>query len=289
MTFARLVLAATTNDPLPESPQARLPARPTAHAIIQYYMSNIYSLFPSFQETALYTALDDLYQEDDRVIKDSDCWMVYMVLAIGSTAQSRRYGDEYYTNGLEFVSRAMSYADGAFTPGYVTLIQSLLLLTQYSMLDPAHFDSWHLIGFTARAIVDLGFHQDPPMSSVSDKSALDMRRKIFYCVYALDRFVTLCPRENWQRLTWPIVPSVWFMLGRFRSLTIQSMLHSLNQSGREASLPAPDLSLGRSQQIRHFSCFSSDGPSLIGTRNSINQVLICFKTPYRIFGKCAST
>lgn len=187
MTFARLILAATTNGTLPESSQPRLPARQSAHAILQYYMSHIYALFPCFQETALLTALDDIYQQDDRVIKDSDCWMVYLVLAIGSTAQSRRHGDEYYNNGVEFVSRAMSYADGAFTPGYVTLIQSLLLLTQYAMLDPAHFDSWQLIGFTARAIVDLGFHQDPPMSSVADKTALNMRRKIFYCVYALDR------------------------------------------------------------------------------------------------------
>ena len=187
MTFARLVLAATINGPLPESSQARLPARQSALAILQYYMSNVYALFPCFSETALLNALDDIYKQDDRVIKDSDYWMVYMVLAIGSTAQSRRNGDEYYTNGVEFASRAMNYADGALTPGYVTLIQSLLLLTQYSMLDPAHFDSWHLIGFTARAIVDLGFHQDPPMSSVTDKSILDMRRKIFYCVYALDR------------------------------------------------------------------------------------------------------
>jgi hypothetical protein len=187
MTFARLVLAATTNDALPESPQARLPPRQTAHALVQHYMDNIYSMFPCFSETALLTALDDIYQEDSRTIKDSDYWMVYMVLAIGSTSQSRRSQDNYYQDGLKYAARAMNHADDALAPGYITQIQSLLLLTQYAMLDPAHFDSWHSIGFTARAIVDLGFHQDPPLSSVSDKSALDMRRKIFYCVYALDR------------------------------------------------------------------------------------------------------
>ncbi|KAF7559541.1 hypothetical protein G7046_g4622 [Stylonectria norvegica] len=191
MTFARLVLAATTNDPLPESSQARLPARQSSHAIVQYYMNNIYSLYPCFPETALLTAIDDIYQQDDRVIKDSDCWMVYMVLAIGSVAQSRRNQDEYYVNGVEFASRALNYADGSLAPGYVTHIQSLLLLTQYAMLDPAHFDSWHLIGITARAVVDLGFHQDPPIAHVSDKSALDMRRKIFYSVYALDRAISM--------------------------------------------------------------------------------------------------
>ncbi|RFN53144.1 gal4-like transcriptional activator [Fusarium flagelliforme] len=191
MTFARLVLAATTNDALPESLQARLPPRPTAHALVQHYMDNIYSLFPCFSETALLTALDDLYQEDTRTIKDSDYWLVYMVLAIGSTSQSRRSQDSYYLDGLEYAARAMNHADEALAPGHVTQIQSLVLLTQYAMLDPAHFDSWHSIGFTARAIVDLGLHQDPPLSSVSDKSALNMRRKIFYCVYALDRAISM--------------------------------------------------------------------------------------------------
>ncbi|KAF5711375.1 positive regulator of purine utilization [Fusarium mundagurra] len=191
MTFARLVLAATTNDALPESDQARLPPRQTAHVLVQHYMDNVYSLFPCFSETSLLTALDDIYQEDTRTIKDSDYWMVYMVLAIGSTAQSKRSQDTHYLTGIEYASRAMNHADGALTPGYVTQIQSLLLLTQYAMLDPAHFDSWHLIGFTARAIVDLGFHQDPPLSSVSDKASLDMRRKIFYCVYALDRAISM--------------------------------------------------------------------------------------------------
>lgn len=187
MTFARLVLAAVTNDPLPELAQFQLPSRQVANSIVQYYMANMYSLFPCFSETSLLTLLDDLYHQDERVLKDSDYWLLYMVLAIGSTAQSQRIHDEHYSTGVEFVSQALIYADRALAPGYVTQIQSLLLLTQYAMLDPAHFDSWHLIGFTARAIVDLGFHQDPPLSSVSDRTTLDMRRKIFYCVYALDR------------------------------------------------------------------------------------------------------
>jgi Fungal specific transcription factor domain len=187
MTFARLVLAASTNDPLPKPKNNHLPTRQAATAIIQYYMGNVWALFPSFIDTVVWTALDDLYQQDQRVIKDSDYWLLYMVLAIGSTAQSKNQRDEFYANGVEFAARALMYADRALMPGYVTQIQSLTLLTQYAMLDPAHFDSWHLIGFTCRAVVDLGFHQDPPMLQVNDKNALDIRRKMFYCVYALDR------------------------------------------------------------------------------------------------------
>ncbi|KAI1107724.1 fungal-specific transcription factor domain-containing protein [Jackrogersella minutella] len=191
MTFARLVLAAASNDPFPDILDWTLPPRQDTVALVQYYTTNIYSPFPAFPETTLYTILDQMYSFQDRVIKDSDYWLVYMVLAIGSAAQSRAKNDDYYINGLSFVSRALQHADRALMPGYTTQIQSLILLTQYSMLDPAHFDSWYLIGFTSRAVIDLGFHQDPPPELLSDKAVLDMRRKTFYCVYSLDRSISM--------------------------------------------------------------------------------------------------
>lgn len=188
MTFARLVLAAVTNDPLPETQSSELPPRQSAQATVQYYMANIYALFPLFSETVLLTALDDMYHQD-RHVSSANKWLVYMVLAIGSMAQSRSNQDEFYKNGVDFVSHALQFADRALQPGYVAQIQSLALFTQYAMLDPAHFDSWHLIGVACRAAVDLGFHQDPPSQAQADRASLDMRRKTFYCVYALDRYV----------------------------------------------------------------------------------------------------
>lgn len=189
MTFARLVLAAASNDTLPDPQSWSLPPRQTALAIAQYYMTNIYSLYPAFSETSLYSVLDQIYMSHDRYIKDHDYWLGYMVLAVGSMAQSQTSQDEHYVNGLHFVAEALQYADGALMPGHIAQIRSLILLTQYSMLDPAHFDSWHLIGFTCRAVIDLGFHQDPPPEQMPDKTMLDMRRKMFYCVYSLDRCV----------------------------------------------------------------------------------------------------
>ncbi|KAH8158117.1 hypothetical protein CIB48_g10124 [Xylaria polymorpha] len=191
MTFARLVLAAATNDPLPRDGNWDMPSRQIALALIQYYMANIYCLYPAFSETALYNVLDQVYSTQDRVIKDSDYWLLYMVLAISSSAQSQVKNDQYFIDGLYLASRALRHADQALMPGYTTQIQSLILLTQYSTLDPGHFDSWHLIGFTCRAVIDMGFHQDPPAERMSDKSLLDMRRKTFYCVYSLDRSISM--------------------------------------------------------------------------------------------------
>jgi hypothetical protein len=194
MTFARLVLAAATNNPLPtldEFEGRELPPKQAAYNIIHYYMSNIYALFPAFSETTILSLLNDLYHEDPVPLRSADAWLLYMVLAVGSTAQSQRKDDEFYQNGIEYLMRALNYADRALMPGYITQIQSLLLLTQYSMFDPAHFDSWCLIGFTSRAVIDLGLHQDVALRSSSDKAGQEARRKLFYCVYSLDRSVSI--------------------------------------------------------------------------------------------------
>ncbi|KAH8204396.1 hypothetical protein TruAng_001447 [Truncatella angustata] len=191
MTFARLVLAASSNNRLPNTQSWNAPSRQDCHDIVQYYMNNIYSLYPAFSETIFYTLIEQVYSQPDRSFKDSEYWLVYMVLAVGSMAQSRTKNDLHYMNGIYFVSKAVRYADKALTPGYVTQIQSLILLTQYSMLDPTHFDSWHLIGFACRSVIDLGFHQDPPSEQMPDKAQLDMRRKLFYCAYSLDRSISM--------------------------------------------------------------------------------------------------
>lgn len=187
MTFARLILAATNNESIPNQVLFQLPQRATAMGLIQYYLDNIFALYPVFSETALFNALDAVYQVDGRPVTDFEHWLLYMVLAIGCAGQSRSSRDAFYADGLAWVGRALGYADKVLIPGYVSQIQALVLLVQYSMLDPAHFDSWQLIGFACRAIVDLGFHQDPPKEQQTDKNSSELRRKLFYCVYSLDR------------------------------------------------------------------------------------------------------
>ena len=187
MTFGRLILAATNLEAVPQPGPFSLPSRLIALGLIQYYLDNVFPIFPVFSETALLNALDAIYQENGRPVTDFEHWLFYMVLAIAYTGQSRSHRDASYTEGITWASRALQYADKVLIPGYVSQIQALVLLVQYSMLDPAHFDSWQLIGFACRAVVDLGFHQDPPMEQQTDKTTLDMRRRVFYCVYSLDR------------------------------------------------------------------------------------------------------
>jgi hypothetical protein len=289
MTFARLVLAAATNDPVPKSKNPRLPSRQAALAILQYYMDNIYALFPAFSSTTLWATLDNFYNGDQRHIKEPDAWLLFMVLAIGSMAQSQNVTDEFYSNGVDFVSRALPCADRALMPGYITQIQSLVLLTQYSMLDPAHFDSWHLIGFTCRAAVDLGFHQDPPPQHVTDKLALDTRRKMFYCVYALDRSVHIALPLLFLVLTYFSAPLAWSMLEHFPSRMTRSTSLSLAPPALLGFRPFRVPLTVPSQRIPHCSYSNFDAHNRIGTRRSSNPSLPRCQMLSLSSGKCAST
>ncbi|KAK4222238.1 fungal-specific transcription factor domain-containing protein [Podospora fimiseda] len=190
MTFARLVLAASANDPVPEpkDTEEELPARSMIDQIVEFYEANILSLYPLFEAVTIRRLVNRMYADEPEDLRSWEYWMFWMVLAIGSTAQSQSKDDDHYLNGVEFVARALTHADRALTPGYTSQIQSLTLLTLYSMLDPVHFDSWHLIGFTCRSVIDLGFHKDPAWA---EKKVLDARRRLFYCVYALDRAISM--------------------------------------------------------------------------------------------------
>ena len=190
MTFARLILAGANNDEITNPKPFQLPPRTTTVALAQYYLDNVYALFPVFSETALFNAIDAVYQVNGRPVTEFEYWLLYMVLAVASSGQSRSSSDAYYVDGVNWVGRALRYADKVLMPGYVSQIQALVLLVQYSMLDPAHFDSWQLIGFACRAVVDLGLHQDPPREQQPDKKILEMRRRLFYCVYSLDRYIS---------------------------------------------------------------------------------------------------
>lgn len=286
MTFARLVLAAASNDTLPDPQDWALPTRQTTFSIVNYYMMNIYSLYPAFSETDLFNTVNHMYAPHDKRIKDGDYWLAYMVLAVGSMAQSQAAQDEHYINGLHFAAKALAHADGALMPGCVTQIRSLILLTQYSMLDPAHFDSWHLIGFTCRSVIDLGYHQDPPPEQMPNKDMLDMRRKTFYCVYSLDRQVSFPAALTAAGSNQPCAgPSVWCTPVPFASPTT---LRTLPGRGRIHSTVGPPSQAKCSQDQSPPSCFfSCVAPSPSGTRHCSSRTLRPCRMPHPSYGACA--
>ncbi|KAH9874757.1 hypothetical protein IAQ61_003947 [Plenodomus lingam] len=190
MSYARLIQSACTKEPLPAGLHKALPPRYAATPLIQHYLNNVFNLLPVFEEASLYSSVDAIYQKGSEATA-WDRWSVRMVLAIASLSQSDQRGDTHYSDAVGHVNAALENAEEVLHPGYVSSIQALLLWTIYAMMDPHHFDSWTLIGAASRAMVDLGIHQDPSRNVAIAKGKLEVRRRVYWCVYALDRSTSL--------------------------------------------------------------------------------------------------
>nr|POE71409.1 positive regulator of purine utilization [Quercus suber] len=198
MSYARLIIAACSKDALPQGTTKALPARYVATSLVQHYFSNVFILLPVFDEASFYASVDNVYSRNGYKAEAFDHFTVRMVLAIASGSMSDQRGDQNYLEGIGHVCAALDYAEAVLHPGAISSVQALVLLTEYAMLDPHHFDSWSLIGAASRAMVDLGLHQDPPQGTQMTKGRLELRRRVFHCVYSLDRSTSLVQTRSFS-------------------------------------------------------------------------------------------
>ncbi|KAJ5700405.1 hypothetical protein N7536_003418 [Penicillium majusculum] len=186
-SFANLLLSVALADARPPSSPYPLPARHEATPLLQYYFDNVFVQLPFFVETSFWTSVDAVYQSGGRFAKPFDHWMLRMVLAIASASVSYHNNDKSHQRAWALVSDALTYAEEVLRPGSISGIQAILLLAQYSLVDPVRFRSWYLVGMAVKVAIDLGLHQDPPTEVLTNPDRLDIRRRVFHCIYCLDR------------------------------------------------------------------------------------------------------
>ncbi|PKY07295.1 fungal-specific transcription factor domain protein [Aspergillus campestris IBT 28561] len=189
-SFANLLLSLSFAGGVPKSDSSLLPPRSDITPLLQHYFDRFFPQLPFFVETNFWTSVDTVYQGGGRFAKASDQWFLRMVLAVASGSLSSQAGDRSYQRAQSFLAGALPYADDVLRPGSIAGIQAIILLAQYALVDPQRFRSWYLVGMAARAIVDLGLHQDPSPEVVSNSEPLEIRRRVFHCAYCLDRGVS---------------------------------------------------------------------------------------------------
>ncbi|KIX04963.1 uncharacterized protein Z518_05835 [Rhinocladiella mackenziei CBS 650.93] len=194
MSFAKLLLSAAAREELPPLESRGLPPRYAITPMINHYLENIFVLLPFFSETDLMASLARIYNEPSSIssaVAPLDVWNVRLTLAIAYASSAQRKGDENDKTALQHMAAARGLAGYVLHPGSIAGLQALLLLVQYALVDPAHYDSWYLVGMASRLMVDLGLHCEPVPEAQISKSELDLRRRIFHCTYALDRLVSM--------------------------------------------------------------------------------------------------
>ncbi|KAL4977490.1 fungal-specific transcription factor domain-containing protein [Aspergillus desertorum] len=186
-SFANLLLAVSLGEQIPRSSPRPLPSRSEITPLIQHYFDTFFIQLPFFLETSFWASVDTVYRDGAHFAKPFDNWAVRMVLAIAYGSMSNSQMDVDHRKALSLVQEALQYAEDVLRPGTLVGIQAILFLAQYSLVDPVHFRTWYLVGMAARVLVDLGLHQDHHAEAVPSPGQQDLRRRVFHCVYSLDR------------------------------------------------------------------------------------------------------
>ena len=189
MSFARLVLSISTLEEMPQYVSNPLPSRHNMIPLVQHFLNNFHVLYPFLSVTKLWGSIDAVSRQDNDFASAMDHWTSHLVLAISLASLSRRRGDTHYQDAVGHAAAALDHIEGVLHPGSISGIQALLLLVLYATLDSYHFNSWYLIGLASRAMVDIGLHQDPPRGLRMKDVELELRRRLYLSVYALDRCV----------------------------------------------------------------------------------------------------
>lgn len=129
-------------------------------------------------------------RDPDRIQHSADLYFANMAFAIASamTTSTKSMPEQYHAS-------AMLHMDSLFlsislTNNRLAGLKGILLLALYSIMRPAAPGVWYVLGTALRLAVDLGLHQEPAKAEkMWDALALDERRRLFWCVYSLDRQV----------------------------------------------------------------------------------------------------
>ncbi|CUM56146.1 unnamed protein product [Debaryomyces tyrocola] len=121
-----------------------------------------------------------------------DLFQVNMVIAISLASMSRpqlsvseigRIAHDFWKSATKFHSRILIGRG-------IKKLQNILLLLQYTLLVPNAGNLWQLSGSAMRFATEMGLYAEPNPSQDFDPLSLDLRRRIFWTCYCIDRILS---------------------------------------------------------------------------------------------------
>ncbi|ODV88475.1 hypothetical protein CANCADRAFT_14066, partial [Tortispora caseinolytica NRRL Y-17796] len=110
-------------------------------------------------------------------------YFLNLVFAIAIAVNHQHYPDRlpeaYHAAAMRHVDTLMNSSDR------LEALQAILLLCLYSIMRPAFPGVWYTLGIALRICVDLGLHSESGIRI--NLFRLDMRRRLFWCTYVVDR------------------------------------------------------------------------------------------------------
>ncbi|KAH7000673.1 fungal-specific transcription factor domain-containing protein [Ilyonectria destructans] len=168
-----------------------------ARRLFENYKDNILPRFPCFVEADLTDQFRQFYHgfADDQARSNTTHFVITVILAISSLSSKRHDFRKVAALTESLHADAMRHM-GFLSDASITSLQCLLLLIQLALLFPHTGNLWYLSGEAMRMAVGLGLHQEPDSTIVSSSIHVELRRRIFWVTYQLDRTVAIaagCP------------------------------------------------------------------------------------------------
>ncbi|EXJ82990.1 hypothetical protein A1O3_06807 [Capronia epimyces CBS 606.96] len=175
---------------------AAMPPR-IVRTLVQVFVEKIHSLVTMVYEPTLWNQVRRVLRliHDDGVTSiapDYDFLIVHIVLAIsaslgsassGHGPQRMAFSESLFQDGIKHMSNP------AVFPSEMSELESILLTLHYGTINPRCASVWMLSGSAMRLCLKLGLHRELEGQSTSADLAADMRRRLFWMSYCLDRHV----------------------------------------------------------------------------------------------------
>ncbi|KAI1806153.1 fungal-specific transcription factor domain-containing protein [Daldinia bambusicola] len=206
---------------------AEFPPRDLAIKMVELYFQHANPQIPVLHRENFMQLFERAYAEEGRVRGPKELYILNMVYAIGGgiimdaqTTSSKVSGEEkrqaqpeeYHASAVVHLEACLSNSGGGLEE-----LQAVLLLANFALLRPVPPGLWYIVGVAVRLAVDLGLHYEDGKDVEFDLSAKmkadegnektreaymrergrreytrDLRRRLWWCTYSLDRLVSTC-------------------------------------------------------------------------------------------------
>lgn len=103
--------------------------------------------------------------------------------------------ESYHASAVVHLESFLSQSKGGLEE-----LQAVLLLAGYALLRPVSPGLWYIVGVAVRLAVDLGLHYEDSEAKETKNDgkegrrqwSRELRRRLWWCVYSLDRLVSTC-------------------------------------------------------------------------------------------------
>ncbi|SCU99111.1 LAFA_0G22056g1_1 [Lachancea sp. 'fantastica'] len=178
--------------PLSTHDPSVLHSRDVTAVYVDAYFTFFHPTFPIVDEPSF-----RLWYTDQLVPDSTDVWQLLLnaVLALGALCIDGENSDadiHFYRNAKSYLSSTI------FESGSHPLLAALALMSKCARKRNKPNACWNYMGFAASMAISLGLHREVNEANKADKKALELRRRMFWTLYAYDFDVALAfgrPRQ----------------------------------------------------------------------------------------------